>query len=143
MFSSKNYLESRTPANGIGREPYIQLLTDEFRETESKGIKAFKFFFFFNRLIFKTTLILAAKHQISANLANFAYDPINFEFLKKAGVVDLFIELLDSEEEILVLHAISGISNICLGKIKNNLFLNSFGIKLTHFRSGNRSLFIR
>ena len=68
-------------------------------------------------MIYFTFQFLAAKHQLSANLANFAYDPINFEYLKKAGVVDLFIELLESKDEILILHAISGISNICLGKI--------------------------
>ena len=113
MFSSQNYLESRTPANGIGREAYIQLLADELRETESQGK-----FYLFLLVYYFTSLILAAKHQLSANLANFAYDPINFEYLKKGDFVDLFVELIESNDEILILHGISGLSNICLGKIK-------------------------
>jgi hypothetical protein len=32
-----------------------------------------------------------AKYQTLANLANFAYDPINYEWLEQLGVVDLFL----------------------------------------------------
>ena len=32
-----------------------------------------------------------AKEQILANLANFAYDPINYEYFKKLNIADLFL----------------------------------------------------
>jgi len=32
-----------------------------------------------------------AKLQVLANLANFAYDPINYEYLRQLNVVDLFL----------------------------------------------------
>lgn len=32
-----------------------------------------------------------SKEQVLANLANFAYDPINYEHFKKLNVVDLFL----------------------------------------------------
>jgi len=34
---------------------------------------------------------LEAKYQVLANLANFAYDPINYDWLFELNVVDLFI----------------------------------------------------
>lgn len=32
-----------------------------------------------------------AKEEILANLANFAYDPINYEHFRKLNVMDLFL----------------------------------------------------
>ena len=32
-----------------------------------------------------------AKEEILANLANFAYDPINYDHFRKLNVVDLFL----------------------------------------------------
>ena len=32
-----------------------------------------------------------AKLQVLANLANFAYDPINYEYLRQLNVIDLFL----------------------------------------------------
>jgi hypothetical protein len=32
-----------------------------------------------------------AKHQVLANLANFAYDPINYDFLWQLNIIDLFL----------------------------------------------------
>lgn len=61
-------------------------------------------------------LIAEAQEQVTANLANFSYDPLNFTYLTDAKAVDLFINLLGSPNEKLVLHGIAGLCNICLGK---------------------------
>ena len=42
-----------------------------------------------------------AKQEIVANLANFAYNPVNHEHLQKLNVVDLFLDLTDDEDLIL------------------------------------------
>jgi hypothetical protein len=31
------------------------------------------------------------KQQIVANLGNFAYDPINYEFIRRLNILDLFL----------------------------------------------------
>lgn len=58
---------------------------------------------------------LEAKEQVTANLANFAYDPINYDFLKRVKAFDLFLELLDDVNPILVGHGIAGLCNFCFG----------------------------
>lgn len=79
---------------------------------------------------------LEAKEQVTANLANFAYDPINYTYLKSASAVELFIELISSANPVLVRHGVAGICNLCLGKITylkipvfiKQLYLNNFSL---------------
>lgn len=59
-----------------------------------------------------------AQEQVSANLANFAYDPLNFDYLKESKAVELFLQLLHSPNPNLKLHGIAGLCNICLGKFQ-------------------------
>lgn len=40
-----------------------------------------------------------AKEQVLANLANFAYDPKNIDYLKELQVIDLFLDMLTEENE--------------------------------------------
>lgn len=40
-----------------------------------------------------------AKEQVLANLANFAYDPKNMEYLRELQVADLFLDMLTEENE--------------------------------------------
>ncbi|KAM6164292.1 armadillo repeat-containing protein 7 isoform 2-T2 [Rhynchocyon petersi] len=49
----------------VGRLGYLQALVTEFQETESQD----------------------AKEQVLANLANFAYDPSNYQYLRQLQVV--------------------------------------------------------
>ncbi|XP_049716040.1 armadillo repeat-containing protein 7 isoform X4 [Elephas maximus indicus] len=49
----------------VGRLGYLQALVSEFQETESQD----------------------AKEQVLANLANFAYDPSNYQYLRQLQVV--------------------------------------------------------
>ncbi|XP_015359694.1 armadillo repeat-containing protein 7 isoform X3 [Marmota marmota marmota] len=68
----------------VGRLGYLQALVTEFQETESPD----------------------AKEQVLANLANFAYDPSNYQYLRQLQVVDLFLDSLSEENETLVEFAI-------------------------------------
>jgi len=56
------------------------------------------------------------KEQVIAHLANFAYDPINYDWLLRLNVVDLFLDVLDDDEEQEKLKefAIGGICNFSL-----------------------------
>lgn len=53
---------------------------------------------------------------MTANLANFSYDPLNYPFLHEAKAIDLFLELLSSPNPKLLHHGTSGLCNLCLGK---------------------------
>uniref|UniRef100_A0A8C6YK07 Armadillo repeat-containing protein 7 n=1 Tax=Naja naja TaxID=35670 RepID=A0A8C6YK07_NAJNA len=65
---------------GLGRLEYLQALVTEFQVTDSSD----------------------AKEQVLANLANFAYDPQNYEYLRQLRVLDLFLDMLTEDNENLV-----------------------------------------
>ena len=44
-------------------------------------------------------LLLEAKEQVLANLANFSYDPKNMEDLRMLQVTDLFLDMLTEDNE--------------------------------------------
>ncbi|XP_064225592.1 armadillo repeat-containing protein 7 isoform X2 [Aotus nancymaae] len=71
----------------VGRLGFLQALVTEFQETQSQD----------------------AKEQVLANLANFAYDPNNYEYLRQLQVLDLFLDSLSEENETLVEFAIARI----------------------------------
>lgn len=66
--------------------------------------------------VFSPDISSEAQEQVTANLANFSYDPLNFSYLIEAKAVDLFLQLLQNPNEKLVLHGIAGLCNLCLGK---------------------------
>lgn len=68
----------------LGRLEYLQALVTEFQVTDSSE----------------------AKEQVLANLANFAYDPKNYEYLRQLQVLDLFLDMLTEDNETLVEFAI-------------------------------------
>uniref|UniRef100_A0A8D8HJ52 Armadillo repeat-containing protein 7 n=1 Tax=Culex pipiens TaxID=7175 RepID=A0A8D8HJ52_CULPI len=93
MFSTADRLAKRTPKEGIDRRTYISLLVDEYYETSN----------------------IEAKQQVTANLANFAYDPINWPFLKEWKAHEVFVEILNASfDPVLLNHAAAGCCNLCL-----------------------------
>lgn len=62
------------------------------------------------------TILLDDKIQILAHLANFAYDPINYEHLIKLNVTELFLDCLDEDNAQLVEFAAAGLCNMILGR---------------------------
>lgn len=108
MFCSPSYLEKKTGPYGIGRFSYLQSLVNEYQNTDD----------------------LEAKKQIMANLANFAYDPINYEHFRKLNILDLFLDGLEESDDKLVEFAAGGICNACAEKENRKHAVDNGGVKL-------------
>ena len=126
MFSSKEYLEKKTGKWGVGRFKYLQALVTEFQDTSKHEFKL----------------------QVLANLANFAYDPINYEYFRQLNILDLFLGrrgggsechcvlskvlfflltttidvLAEEKDEKMIEFAMGGVCNCCLDE-KNKAYL--------------------
>ncbi|KFP24087.1 Armadillo repeat-containing protein 7, partial [Colius striatus] len=70
-----------------------------------------------------------AKEQVLANLANFAYDPKNYEYLRQLQVLDLFLDMLTEDNETLVEFAMGGLCNLCLDKTNKDYILEANGVE--------------
>ena len=70
-------------------------------------------------LSFSLTLQLEAKQQIAANLANFAYDPFNYECMRELNVIDLFLDCLAEETPLLQQFGMGGLCNCCNGMLSS------------------------
>ncbi|GFG34246.1 hypothetical protein Cfor_08199 [Coptotermes formosanus] len=108
MFSKPEQLVRRTGKKGLGRFDYLQQLVTEFRETGATE----------------------AKEQVLANLANFAYDPINYEFLRKLNVIDLFLDQLSEENTNFVRIGLGGLCNLALDFENKDYILHCGGVRI-------------
>ncbi|KAH8243765.1 hypothetical protein KR032_009950 [Drosophila birchii] len=111
MFSSHGHLKRRTPAQGIDRREYIGHLVEEYY----------------------TTTNVEAQEQVTANLANFAYDPINWPYLLEADALDVFVASLESQDQHLKLHGIAALCNICLDKSAANFIKEHLKLLISLF----------
>ncbi|XP_060544687.1 LOW QUALITY PROTEIN: armadillo repeat-containing protein 7 [Pantherophis guttatus] len=91
---------------GLSRLEYLQALVTEFQVTDSSD----------------------AKEQVLANLANFAYNPQNYEYLRQLKVLDLFLDMLTEDNDSLVEFALGGLCNLCLDKINKDYILEAGGV---------------
>lgn len=108
MFTSKEQLIKRTGKNTVERYEFLKLLATEFKTTKSRD----------------------AKEQVLANLANFAYDPINYGYIRQLKIIDLFLYTLSEDNTTLVRFAIGGICNLCLDRINKLYILRNQGVQL-------------
>lgn len=108
MFSTKQQLEKKTGPDGIGRYDFLKQLVNEFYKTQSRE----------------------AKRQVLANLANFAYDPINYESIRQLHIIDVFLEQLSQTDEDLLNFALGGICNLINDLENQSYILNLNGIYL-------------
>ncbi|XP_071145640.1 armadillo repeat-containing protein 7-like [Mytilus edulis] len=108
MFSTKEQLDKRTGPYGIGRLSYLQSLVTEYQDTNS----------------------LESKQQVLANLANFAYDPVNYDYFRTLNVLDLFLDAIEETDDQLVEFAVGGICNCCLDKENKEYILKNNGVQL-------------
>ncbi|MED6276616.1 hypothetical protein CHARACLAT_004807 [Characodon lateralis] len=90
------------------RFQYLQSLVTEFQDTDSEE----------------------AKEQVLANLANFAYDPKNMEYLHELQVPDLFLDMLAEENENFVEFGMGGLCNLSMDPECRDVILQSGGISL-------------
>lgn len=108
MFTTKEQLIKRTGKNTVERYDFLKLLATEFKTTKSRD----------------------AKEQVLANLANFAYDPINYGYIRQLKIIDLFLYTLSEDNTTLVRFAIGGICNLCLDRINKLYILRNQGVQL-------------
>lgn len=67
-----------------------------------------------------------------ANLANFAYDPINYDHFRKLNILDLFLDVIAEEtDDKMIEFAIGGVSNCCLDKLNKQYLVENDGVELT------------
>lgn len=60
-------------------------------------------------------MISEAQRQVLANLTNFSYDPINFEFLRELNILEIFLGQLSDNNEDLVHFSLAGLCNLSPG----------------------------
>lgn len=116
MFHRPEQLLNRTPADGINRPEYLKLLVREFRLTDSAGTVVIVICRTRNHvfLVFR----LDSRRQVLANLANFAYDPVNYAHIRSQAVIDLFVEQLVSDDDVLAAYAAAGLCNLSNGNAR-------------------------
>ncbi|KAI3922895.1 hypothetical protein MKW98_007026 [Papaver atlanticum] len=87
MFTNNKRQQERTGRNGSPRLQYLQELVSEFQNATNEE----------------------TKEKVVAHLANFAYDPFNFTFLRQLNVLDLFLNCVTEPNEKLVEFGVGGI----------------------------------
>lgn len=92
MFTNNRRQEERTGKYGTTRLQYLQELVSQFQNAASEE----------------------SKEKVVANLANFAYDPYNYTFLRQLNVLELFLDCITEPNEKLVEFGIGGICNSCV-----------------------------
>lgn len=114
MFSTPYSLKKRTGKFDLERGAYLKQLLEEFESDKTDEEK---------------------KEQVLANLGNFAYDPINYEYFRRFNIIDIFVRNLKEFRACkkrnqyfslkILDFSISAICNLCLdSKNKEFLFKN-------------------
>ncbi|CEP15764.1 hypothetical protein [Parasitella parasitica] len=133
MFQSKDYIERRHGKTGTDRATYLKQLVQEYETTDDKGD-------LLHVCIMKwpsTHTTLEAKQQVLANLANFAYDPINYNTLWDLHAVNLFLTSLTDSDPLLREFGIGGLANICLEPRHHEYILSQPGFRRNIIRCLN------
>lgn len=96
MFATPESLDRKTGKKALDRYNYLRELLQEFETTEKEE----------------------NKEQVLANFANFAYDPINYEYFRRLQVLNLFLNVVlepaSCSKPVQLTFAISAILNLCL-----------------------------
>ncbi|KAK3409527.1 hypothetical protein EUGRSUZ_J01642 [Eucalyptus grandis] len=108
MFTNDRRQEERTGRYGTPRLQYLQDLVSQFQNATAEEMK----------------------EKIAANLANFAYDPYNYTFLRQLNVLELFLDCMTEPNEKLVEFGIGGICNSCAEPANAAIITRSGGIPL-------------
>ncbi|XP_027332634.1 armadillo repeat-containing protein 7 [Abrus precatorius] len=108
MFTNDQRQQERTGKYGTPRLQYLQELVTKFQNTSEDE----------------------TKEQILANLANFAYDPYNYNFLRQLNVLELFLDCLTEPNEKLVEFGVGGICNSSVDPANAAIVTNFGGIPL-------------
>ncbi|KAF5180404.1 Armadillo repeat-containing protein, partial [Thalictrum thalictroides] len=71
-----------------------------------------------------------SKEKVVAHLANFAYDPYNFSFLRQLNVLELFLDCITEPNEKLVEFGAGGVCNACVDPANAAVIAECGGIPL-------------
>ena len=117
MFATPQSLLKRTGKSDLNRPAYLKQLVEEYKNELTTDEK---------------------REQVLANLANFAYDPINYEYFRRFDIIDLFIENLKQfhsngfvKNEKLLMFSLAAISNLCLDPKNKDYLIKNNVIHLT------------
>ncbi|MCO5600004.1 hypothetical protein L7F22_054112 [Adiantum nelumboides] len=108
MFTNKERQKQRTGRYGSSREDYLQELVTEFQKTANEDSKC----------------------NIVAHLANFSYDPFNYEYFRKLHILDLFLDCLTEPSTQMVEYGVAGICNCCPDPANASIIVRNEGIPL-------------
>ncbi|KAF5947443.1 hypothetical protein HYC85_013400 [Camellia sinensis] len=119
MFTNSRRQEERTGKYGTPRLQYLQELVSQFQNATSEE----------------------SKERIVANLANFAYDPYNYTFLRQVqcprlngeqllNILELFLDCITEPNEKLVEFGVGGICNSCVDPANAAIVTQCGGIPL-------------
>ncbi|XP_008812344.1 armadillo repeat-containing protein 7-like [Phoenix dactylifera] len=108
MFTNDQRQLERTGKYGTPRVQYLQELVTEFQGTSKEE----------------------SKERIVAHLANFAYDPYNYTFLRQLNVLELFLDCITEPNEKLVEFGVGGICNSCVDPANSAVIIQWGGIPL-------------
>lgn len=114
MFSTPSTLARRTGKFDTNRPNYLKQLVEEYQSETTTEDK---------------------KLQVLANLANFAYDPINYEYFRRFNILDIFISNLsltstgsidpDISIDSRISFSLGAICNSCLDTKNKEYFLKN------------------
>eukprot|EP00697_Spironema_sp_BW2_P003818 gnl/Spiro4/15068_TR8121_c0_g1_i1.p1 gnl/Spiro4/15068_TR8121_c0_g1~~gnl/Spiro4/15068_TR8121_c0_g1_i1.p1 ORF type:complete len:230 (+),score=35.39 gnl/Spiro4/15068_TR8121_c0_g1_i1:68-757(+) len=109
MFASWDHIQRRCGKYGTPRGDHLQQLVTDFQECSD----------------------LESKIRIVANLGNFSYDPLNYQFLRPLNVVELFLDVLcESASLLLVRHAVAALCNLSCDPASQRTIIQSDGVPL-------------
>ncbi|XP_037492241.1 armadillo repeat-containing protein 7 [Jatropha curcas] len=108
MFTNNQRQEQRTGKYGTSRLQYLQELVSQFQNATDEE----------------------TKERIVANLANFAYDPYNYAYLRQLNILEIFLDCITEPNEKLVEFGVGGLCNSCADPANAAIVAQCDGISL-------------
>lgn len=137
MFTSRQRLVRKSGKKGVDRFEFLQELVNEFHQSTSLG-KRVDIYGSCNAWNTNSMFtFLESQEQVLANLANFAYDPLNYHYLREAKAVELFTSNLESRNPYFVQFSLKGICNLCNDQLNQLIIVRSLDKVTNLVRSGN------
>lgn len=89
-------------------------------------------------------MVTESQEQVLANLANFAYDPLNYHYLRELKVIELFIDGLQSKNPFFVEYCLKGICNLCNDPLnQETIFQKSGLVNIKEFLKSDNPDFVK
>ncbi|XP_074315876.1 uncharacterized protein LOC141652154 [Silene latifolia] len=107
MFTNDKRQAERTGKHGTPRQQHLQTLVTQFQDPN---------------------LSIQTKEKLLSNLANFAYDPYNYSYLRDLNVLELFIDCLSEPNQRLVEFAAGGICNAAADPVNARIIVSCGGV---------------